>query len=335
MAFELPKRRIEELQLQAIKRNVPLEQIIAVQGQNPIATAVNTGSEAIGQVLAKRNQMRQQGEMLARLEQLSGQKLGGFQGLDPSTATSLATKMIDQRASNYNPQQLQALYSGDTNAISTSFPNGVPREAATLASTNNNRDENRALRQQQMQALEAERERNRMEKRSKEKTDIVNKFNSDAGVRKIQSSMDAANNVRELVNSGNPIAANAIPTYMARASGEVGNLSEADKRPFGGSQAILNRLEASLKQMSTGTLTQQNAKFVLDLADKMENSATNNLDRRAKDVSGQYGKASDFLKSDEIYKTLRPIIPAKPKPLPEPGSVDLGGGASYVIRKSK
>ena len=312
MALELPKSRLGVRQIRTEKRRVPIEQIIAVQGQSPVATGIETAGNVIGQALQQRAALRRQGEQLARLESLAGQQPGGFQGLDPSTATSLTSRMIENRATSYNPQQLQAISSGDLNALSQSFPGGVPREVASLASTASGREENRALRGQQMAALELEREKNRLEKRSNEKVNIVNKFNADPGVRKIQSSIDGASNTRELALSGNPIAASAIPTYMARASGEVGNLSEADKAPFGGSRAILARLEASLTQMSTGQLTEDNRKFLIDLSDTMEASALRNLDRRAKEVSSQYGKASDFIKSDEIYKTLRPIVPPKP-----------------------
>lgn len=312
MAIELPKNRLNIRQIQTQQRKVPLEQILAVEGQNPLATGVETFGNVLSQTIAKRAELQRQGQELARLEALAGKEPGSFQGLDPSTATSLTNRLVEQRQNSYNPQQVTALGSGDPMALGAAFPQGIPKEAVGMYNTTTNKEEGRVLREQQMKALEMERERNRIEKRSKEKVDIVNKFNTDPGVRKIQSSFDAAANTRELALSGNPIAANAIPSYMSRASGEVGNLSESDKRPYGGSQAILSRIEASLTQLSTGQLTESNRKFLIDLADTMENSATNNLDRRAKDVSGQYGEASDFLKSDEIYKTLRPIVSPKP-----------------------
>jgi len=259
--------------IQTTKRNVPVDQIIAIEGKNPWAEGIDVAGNVLGQAIMRRAQLRQQGEQLAKLEQLSGRQPGAFQSLDPSTAATLTGKYIDM---------------------------SKPGESL-------------ALRKQQMANLEEERKTKFKERRGKEKVDFINKFIADPGVRKIQSSIDAASNVRELVMSGNPIAASAIPTYMARASGEVGNLSEADKRPFGGSQAILKRMEASLTQMATGRLTPDNQKFLIDLADVMENSAVSNLDRRAKEVSTQYGEASEFLDSDEIYKNLRPATPRKLK----------------------
>ena len=299
MAFDLPQRRVNVRQIQTQKRNIPLEQIMAVESFNPLAQGIETAGNLIGQSLQQRARARQVGEQLAKLETLAGQPQGSFAGLDPSTATAFTQKLIADRATSYNPAQLQALHSGDPSIISQSFPGGVPKEAATLAATIGSREENRMLRKQQFEEVVSSR-------RSKEKTDIVNKFNSDSGVKKINATIDSAATVRELALSGNPIAAGAIPTYMARASGEVGNLSEADKAPFGGSRAILSRLDAALKQQATGQLSDDNRQFIISLADTMEKRAVDNLDRRANEVSSQYGEASDFLKSNDIYNTLRP-----------------------------
>jgi len=167
-------------------------------------------------------------------------------------------------------------------------------------------DERIGLQRERIGNQEAERDKMHDEKLIRAKTDITTKFNSDAAVKKAQQSMDAASTIRELATSGNPIAAAAIPTYMARMSGEVGNLSEADKKPFGGSRAILQRVEASLKQSATGTLTAANQTYILGIVDLIEKKSNANLDRLAKSRAGQYSKADSRLNSDEIYQMLRP-----------------------------
>ena len=134
---------------------------------------------------------------------------------------------------------------------------------------------------------------------------IVSRFNNDPQVRRQMQSLDGADAVRGLAISGNPIAAAAIPTYMARASGEVGNLSEPDKAPFGGTRAILSRMEAALTQLSKGTLTQTNRDFLLELADIMEKSANKNLDRHARINAKQYAHAHASSPQD-IFQSLRP-----------------------------
>lgn len=172
----------------------------------------------------------------------------------------------------------------------------------------------------QRDSLKAERDRRYDERRQKDKTEVVGKFNK--ATEKIEASIDAANNIRGLVDSDNPIAASAVPTFMARASGEVGNLSEADKRPFGGSQALLSRLEAALTQKANGRLTRENAVFIKQLADVMEKRAIANKDRRARELSLQYAAANDYLDANDLYETLRPggSGGAKAKG-PQPGDV--------------
>lgn len=151
-----------------------------------------------------------------------------------------------------------------------------------------------------------ERDYKRKERRSKEKIDLLTRFNADPSVKKAQQSIDAANTIRGLVDSDNPIAAAAVPTFMARASGEVGNLSEADKRPFGGSRAIMTQLEQAVKEATTGKLSESNARFVRQLADIMETRSASNIDNLAKTRSKQYSRASEFIEESDVYQTLRP-----------------------------
>ena len=287
--LNLPQRRpLKQIQLN--QQRVPIEQIIAVLGESPVARGIESASASIGDALSKRAELRRQGELLARKEELARQ---------------------EKDAGNFNPDQTGAIASGDLKLLPGVFPRGVPPQAATLASTIANRGEVRKDADARIQNLEAERRRmdderefKRRERRSSERTNIVSKFTADPQVRKYQQAMDSAATISELANSGNPIAAGAIPTFMARASGEVGNLSEADKAPFGGSRAIFERLEAALTQKATGQLTPENQKFINELSSIMGKNAKKNLKGLARTRAKQYGKASDFLNEDEIYNTL-------------------------------
>lgn len=151
-----------------------------------------------------------------------------------------------------------------------------------------------------------DREYRRQERRTIEKERIVDRFNADQSVRRAQQAVDGANIVEGLLDSNNPIAAAAIPTFMARASGEVGNLSEFDKKPFGGSRALLARLEQAATEATTGRLSSANARFVRELSAVMSKRAFENIDALAKKRAKQYGRASDFLDEKEIYSVLQP-----------------------------
>lgn len=98
MAFELPQRRQNVRQIQTQQRRIPIEQIIAIEGQSPIATGIETAGNVLGQALTRRAELQRQGQQLAKLEQLAGQEPGAFQGIDPSMAASFAMNAVKQKA---------------------------------------------------------------------------------------------------------------------------------------------------------------------------------------------------------------------------------------------
>jgi hypothetical protein len=163
--------------------------------------------------------------------------------------------------------------------------------------------ENRAISRENLQN---ERESRRDERLDKNRAGLVEKFNADPAVKKAQQSMDAAKTIRDLALSGNPIAASSIPTYSARMSGEVGNLSEADKKPFGGSQAIAEKINAAMKQMSTGRLSDSNKKFIINLSDIIEKRSNQNMSSLARLRAKQYSKIESYGTEDELFNLLRP-----------------------------
>lgn len=88
--------------IQVTKRNVPIEQIIAIQGQSPVASGVDMLGKTLGSVLARKAELQRQGQQLAQLESLAGQQPGSFSGLDPSTAAAFAQTGMKQ---NYDTQE--------------------------------------------------------------------------------------------------------------------------------------------------------------------------------------------------------------------------------------
>lgn len=175
------------------------------------------------------------------------------------------------------------------------------------------------------QSLIDERAAKRADRRENERVNLVTRFNADPSVKKAQQAIDGANMVRDLALSDNPIAHAAVPTFMARASGEVGALTEADKAPFGGSQAILARLNAAVRQNAAGKLTAENRKFLQDLSDTMERRANSNMDNLARQRSKQYGAASQFNSPQDIFSYLRPGVEWEMKKAPKAAATSQGG----------
>jgi hypothetical protein len=130
-------------------------------------------------------------------------------------------------------------------------------------------------------------------KKVKEKTDrldkVIDKFNKDANVEKSNTMLSQTNIVSEVLNSDNPIGDSSIPTFMSRASGEVGALTEADKAPFGGSKAITARLAQIASDYASGRLTDSNREYLKDLVNIYKKAAQKNIASRAVLMSDQKG----------------------------------------------
>lgn len=205
----------------------------------------------------------------------------------------------------YTPAQIEAISSGDPRKLSSAFPEGVP-DAAVKATYGGERIAN----------LEAERSQRETERMYKEKQNIVDTFNAHPQIKRAAQSIDSANTVRGLIDSDSPIAAASIPTYMARAAGEVGALSEADKAPFGGSRALMEKWGQTIKNATAGTLTEDNKQFLRDIVTVMEKKANENMDRLARERALQKSKSSRFKDPAEIFAELRPNSEWAPKAAP-------------------
>lgn len=136
---------------------------------------------------------------------------------------------------------------------------------------------------------------------------IVDKFNADPTVRKVESMDEFSQLIKDAANGNNPIAQTAIPTLMARASGEVGNLSEADKRPFGGSQAIVERVKRIFEEASTGKNTPENLKYINELADTFQAAGVRKKNSLARERAKQYSRVyKGKLSEQDIFDALSP-----------------------------
>ena len=106
---------------------------------------------------------------------------------------------------------------------------------------------------------------------------------------------------------GNPITQEAAKTFAARASGEVGALSDQDRASFGGSKAIVARINQVMEQATTGKLSDENKKFMKELADKFENAGRRDLKSRLDMYSAQASKRLGQSPKD-IAEIIRPDL---------------------------
>lgn len=69
--FQIPQSR-QIRQIDIPKRKIPVDQIINIQGENPMANAIDAIGKTIGSVLTQRAQRKQQGDELAQLSSMTG-----------------------------------------------------------------------------------------------------------------------------------------------------------------------------------------------------------------------------------------------------------------------
>lgn len=125
MALEIPKSRLNVRQIQTQQRRIPLEQILAVEGQSPISTGIEVAGDVLGKTLQKRAELKRQGEQLAKLETLAGQQPGSFEGLDPSMAASFTEMAMKKK----NEQELLQQGLGSRGGTGYITPRGVDTQS--------------------------------------------------------------------------------------------------------------------------------------------------------------------------------------------------------------
>lgn len=122
-------------------------------------------------------------------------------------------------------------------------------------------------------------------------TEAIKSFNADKVVDNQNKMIEEGIRVHALIDSDNPLADNALPTFLARASGEVGALSDTDRAPFeaAGMGDLLDRLRARGTKFITGRISPRQRKFIKMLADTMIVTAKRTLNRRADHFADQFG----------------------------------------------
>lgn len=150
-------------------------------------------------------------------------------------------------------------------------------------------------------------------KQQKDLTNIVKDFKaSDAYKKSLAALQDAvaADSLLLAANSGNPIAANAARTKLARMSGEVGALSDTDLAAYGGSPAYRSQAKrfANL-QKTTIPLTKPEIAQLQEIVNIFEKSARINMNNSVS------GLEADFLQMDgvpgAVQTKIAPFIPSR------------------------
>jgi hypothetical protein len=86
----------------------------------------------------------------------------------------------------------------------------------------------------------------------------------------------------------NPMTAAALPVMLARAVGEKGPLSNFDVQMWGGSKAVISRLNRSASLMATGTLPEEDLKFIQEIASGLGGAAEERKNSLENDIANKF-----------------------------------------------
>lgn len=193
-------------------------------------------------------------------------------------------------------------------------------------------EEKNRLYGRQVEKMGAGREESRQFREEKFEYDKVknlqDSFNKDKQVIKAEERMASARTMRDFLSENNPIGAEAAKRFAARASGEVGTLTDQDVSVFGGSRALLDRLEQTAQQLATGTLTENNRKFMSQLADTFEKAGQRDLQDRL-NIYAKQGTKRTKMSEDEVKETIRPDLVLQQKEQP------TAAKPQTILRKDK
>lgn len=104
--------------------------------------------------------------------------------------------------------------------------------------------------------------------------DVQGKFNK--SVEPFAKSINFANEVDSLLDNPGPggrLAKKTVETILARARGEVGNLSQYEQQDTATARSLLDRLQQSVSTVSEGTFSERNKQAILDLTRQYKEAA--------------------------------------------------------------
>lgn len=309
MAFETPRSRLNIRSIQAPKRAVPIQQIIDVESQNPLATGIEATGKLVGESLARRAELRRQGQMLAQLETVAGEKPGAFQGLDVPTATALATSAAKRRSENFTPDQLQAIVSADPKNMSKVFPSGVPKEALGLAFSG-----------ERMRNMEGERTQRGDERLSSAAINYWKTLETNPVIKTLKQQdigLGQVDQLVPLVQSGNTVASNALGAKMARGMGEVGVLTDTDIVRYVQSGQMTRSAADKLSRMVKGVPTDTTLGEMQEITQALRTAYEAKVQPLYNDAVARFARNYKITPEEAAERLVIPYSGGKLKPLPK------------------
>jgi hypothetical protein len=140
----------------------------------------------------------------------------------------------------------------------------------------------------------------------------VEDLKADKNFQTYQGQLDAASNIREIINSGNPLANNAFPTLLRKLFGDTGNVAVAEQKSiqyFGGSVDKAKQFATNLK---SGKIDEKNVQLLNQMLGEFETTAAQNLTKAIDSKKVSMKQAfKGVIDPEAVGGTFNPLYPKK------------------------
>ena len=327
MALQVPQGRRPVRQIQIEKKRVPLEQIIAVRGQSPVAQGIDTAGQILGQVLARKAELRRQGEELASMESLSGQQPGTFKNVPIELARSLTGSFVKDKMEREEKIKKQSETTPKIRLLEKQAglkegALGDDYDAAKLIfiqSSITNRQQNNPNLDLSKDRLDVQQNAQFKTRVNNQKNRMINDprikplYAQDIGLRQVGE-------IQGLVQGGNTVAAGALGVKMAKAMGEVGVLTDQDVARYVVSGRLDRMAADKLSRWIRGVPSDATQAEIGQIASVLRDSFSEKIQPVYNEYIEQFSEV-EGLTPDEVSKKMAiPYMLSNPlKPLPMPG----------------
>jgi hypothetical protein len=170
----------------------------------------------------------------------------------------------------------------------------------------------------------------------KEEKDIQqaqSKLNSNNVFKAAKSAIVSSNKIKALLNSQEPIADAGVSTLFLRAFGEVGALSDRERRQFIGSPELERRFNSLWQKATSGTLTDADRQDLLDVAvileDESRKVVSSEINNMSRAVSARTGIDEKRIREALSSFGQSPTVKAKKFKVDEVETGKIEGGYRF------
>lgn len=324
MALNLPERRLSSPPMPR-RRQIPIDQILKVMGNNPVAQSLPGIGQQLGEALMVAAQRRKQQEQMAALGEELGVPGERFSRLSPEGASILAKSLMHQKEAEAQKVQDQGrirLFEQQSGVKPGSF--GDDFEAAKVMFTQ------RSIGGRQDKGLDERSDAQFKNRLNNQKNRLIN----DPRIKPLYAQnigLKQVGEISNLVRGGNTVAAGALGVKMAKAMGEVGVLTDADVARYVQSGRLDRMAADKLSKWTRGLPSDATQAEIGQIAQVLSDSFSEKIQPIYNEYIDQFSEV-EGLTPDEVSKKMAiPYSPTKLQPLPSTG----GQGGAWDDAKEK